>query len=603
MTMSGFGKALDEPLDSGASTSHASGSPTAGTDAADDFERLRELLIGDERRALDAARTRITELENAQKDLPRRLPGAAIEALRGEQVTTRVADALSEPVAQALGTAVQKNRQSIVDALFPIIGPLIRKSIAEALRNLVADLNGAIESSFTLRGLKWRLEAWRGGVPYAQVVLKHRLAYRIDHVFLIERASGLVLLHESAPDITPLDADAIAGMLTALGDFVGDSVGQDGGGLESMSVGEHLVWVVQGPRANLACFMRGVPPAELRTLLEQRLEDIHARTAGTPDADLRAVGDTSAWHEQLQPPALLRDAEAARTPMQRAPSRWPLLFILLAMLVALTVFVARRERWEARIDALRARLVAHPGFVLTGIDEQAWRSVTVHGLVDPDAPSLAKVFDGAGLDPALPKLDVAGYLSTDDTAVARRAARLLAPPTGVRLTVKDGVLALDGHAPDAWITAAREHAGWIPGVVRTELTLSPDGDAAAAARAELERLVQALNTLDVPFGEDTQPAAGAQAVVDEIARSARQVAALASTAKVTLVLASVGSSDESGTDATNARVRAGRARWLAQALAERGVGAVEVPDAVIAEPIDLTRRSAHLRVTARRSVQ
>ena len=215
MTSSGPGQDSREPsADVAAAVSDLlEESPPPG-----EFERLRELLLGEERRALDAARARIAELERTQDNLSQRLPGA-LEALADEASTTRVANALAAPVSQALGAAVQRNRQSLIDVLFPIIGPLIRKSIAEALRNLVADLNGAIESSFTLRGLKWRVEAWRAGVPYAQVVLKHRLAYAIDHVFLIERDSGLVLHHEAAPGLPELDKDAIAGMLTALGDF------------------------------------------------------------------------------------------------------------------------------------------------------------------------------------------------------------------------------------------------------------------------------------------------------------------------------------------------------------------------------------------------
>ena len=271
-----------------------------------------------------------------------------------------MSDALAKPLANALGAAVRENRETIIDVLFPVIGPVIRKAIAEALRTLVADLNGAIESSLTPRGIAWRVEAWRSGVPYAQVVLKHRLSCRIDHVFLIERESGLVLQHEAAADLAPLDADAIAGMLTALGDFVGDSVGREAGAaLESVRVGEHLVWIVPGPRANLACFVRGVPPAELRTLLEQRLEEIHAQFT---DGDLRSAGNMALRHELLSPQALLRDADAATAPSQPGTARWPLLLAILLATAALGWFAASRERWNLRVDSLRAKLAAQPGF-------------------------------------------------------------------------------------------------------------------------------------------------------------------------------------------------------------------------------------------------
>jgi hypothetical protein len=477
--------------DGGAVLAMADGvaAPAATNDAAsapvhDDYERLRELLLGDERRELAAAHDRIAELERAQRDLPRRLPDAAIAALHEHRDNPRVADALAAPVAQALGAAVHENRQSIIDALFPIIGPMIRRAIAEALRGLVDNLNGAIESSFTARGLKWRVEAWRAGVPYAQVVLRHRLAYGIDHVFLVERDSGLVLRHVAAPGATPLDADAIAGMLTALGDFVGDSVGGDRGALESAQVGDALVWVEHGPRANLACFVHGVPSPQLRGLLEQRLEDIHARILALPaDAPLQAIGDDERVRGLLDPVQMLREAgtdggtDAA--PTQRKSPK-PVLVVALLALVAVAGFAVERWRWGARVDALRNTLVAQPGFVLGGIDDRPWRSLVVHGLLDPDAPSPRPLIEQADLGNASRRLDATGFVSADDRVVLRRAQRLLQVPDGVALDVKDGVLRMDGEASQTWIDAAASRAPLIAGVARVESTVRVQIDRSAS---------------------------------------------------------------------------------------------------------------------------
>jgi hypothetical protein len=587
---SGFGKTSDDPAaaeDAATPESRASGS---------DLDRLRELLFGQEQRELAGARERIEALERAQQDLPRRLPDAAVAALRSGKDNARVADALSQPVAQALGSAVQQNRQGIVDALFPIIGPMIRKAIAEALRGLVDNLNGAIESSFTLRGLQWRLEAWRGGVPYAQVVLKHRLSYGIDHVFLIERGSGLVLRHASAARMPPLDADAIAGMLTALGDFVDDSVGDAAGGsLESAQVGEDLVWVEHGPRANLACFMHGVPPVALRALLEQRLEEIHAQMLALPEgAPLRAIGDDSLVQRLLDPQTLLHDVEAMATPMAgRQTSRVPIMAIALLALVLAGWFAVDRWRWSTRVETLRAQLLAQPGFVLVGIEAKPWRSLVVQGLLDPDAPPLAPLLGAADLGKVVPRLDASGYIATDDAVIARRAARLLAPPATVTLAVHERVLELGGHAPAQWIEDVARHAGWIAGVGRVESTVAPDVDVVAAARAELRRVLATLDGLVVPFVQDAQPAADAGRIVDDVAALLKRAVALARTARQRLSISVFGSNDDSGGSEANARVRAARTQWLALALAARGIeGASTADDAVPGAP---NRRAAWVR--------
>ena len=599
MTIPASGNALDQSSAATVPAATATGEGgVAGAHASgDDFERLRELLLGGERRDLAAARARIEELERAQQDLPRRLPGAAVEALRSGTDNARVASALSAPVAQALGSAVQNNRQSIVDALFPIIGPMIRKAIAEALRGLVDNLNGAIESSFTLRGLQWRLEAWRGGVPYPQVVLKHRLSYGIDHVFLIERSSGLVLRHASAPGLPALDADAIAGMLTALGDFVDDSVGDDSGGsLDSAQVGEYLVWVEHGPRANLACFMRGVPPPELRVLLEQRVEEIHAHVLASPaEAPLHAIGDNALVRELLDPQALLRDAENATSPIAtRKASRVPIMVIAMIALALVGWFAVERWRWNTRVEALRGQLAAQPGFVLGGIESKPWKSLAVRGLLDPDAPPLAPLLAAADLGKVVPRLDTSGYVSTGDAMIARRAARLLAPPATVTVAVHEGVLSLGGEAPAEWIDDVAARAGWIAGVARVESTLVPAVDATTVARTELQRVLATLDELAVPFVQDAEPEPEAGQVVDRIAAALKRASALAQVSRQAIAITVFGSNDDSGSSEVNTRVRLQRAQWLALALAARGIDGARPVDAPDGAP---SRRAARARAT------
>jgi hypothetical protein len=548
---------------------------------AGEYERLKRLLVGDEQEAIAALDARVVALDRNQRELPARLPEAILRAEDGP-ARGRIAAALARPVAGALGTAVRENRQAIVDVLFPVIGPAIRKAIAEALRALVADLNGALESSFTPRGIRWRIEAWRSGVPYAGVVLKHTLRYGIDHVFLIERDSGLVLDRESAPHLPALDADAIAGMLTAIGAFVRDSVGRDESGtLDAARVGEHLLWVVQGPRANLACFIHGVPPARLRELLEQRLEAIHAQQ-GEIARDGSGAED---WRRSLQPEALMRDARAGDEATAPAASRWPVVLLALVVLALIAWTIVRDRREAAALADFRAELSARPGFVLTGIDARrdAW---IVQGLVDPDAEPLAPLL-GAAPHPA--KLVASGYLSTDDAIVARRARRLLGAPSTVTVSVSAGVLALGGRAPSEWIAAARERAGWVPGVRSVDFAVAPERDAAASARAALAAIARAMPDRIVAFTRETEPAPGSTEILDAILADAERAESLARTAGVRVAWVACGTNDDPGSEAVNAHLRAERAQWLVDALRARGIVNVAVA------PDDPSLADAHVR--------
>lgn len=550
------------------------------------FDRLKTILFGDERGTLEALDARIEKIEAAQRELPARLPAAIVRAQQAH-----MAKSLARPVTEALGSAVEQNRQLIVDVLFPVIGPAIRKAIAEALRNLVADLNGAIESSLTPRGIRWRIEAWRGGVPYAEVVLKHTLNYGIDHVFLIERDSGLVLDRESAPHLPDLDADAIAGMLTAIGAFVRDSVGRDGSGtLDAARVGEHLLWVVQGPRANLACFIHGVPPAKLHAVLEQRLEAIHAALA-----DGNGAADETT-RQSLHPDVPMRDARADAA-VPGAKSRWPVYAIVFIAVASIAWFVAQRMRENAWIDRTRATLAAHPGFVLTRI-ERGGGALTVHGLLDPDAEPLDPATIGGDRARMPLKLDTVGYVSTDDAIVARRARRLLDAPVGVAISVHDGALTLGGRAAAAWVDVARDRAAWVPGVRRVDFNVAREDDAAAAARAALAEIGRTIPEKRIAFVRETEPTEDSAAVLDAIVSDAQRAAALAATAGVPVRWVAIGTNDDPGSDATNARVRAARAQWLADALRARGIANVEMAAEDEAVARAERQRGAFLRLAA-----
>lgn len=615
-----------------------------------DFDRLKQLLLGDERDALshhagrldalerndaqratdvDDERARLEALEHDNKHLARRLPRLIERA--DQKHPGRLTSALSRPVAAALAGAVRKERQTIVDALFPVIGPAIRKAIAEALRTLVADINRALESSFTPKGLRWRFESWRTGAPYAQVVLKHTLRWRIDHLFLIERESGLVMHRESAPDLPDLDSDAVAGMLTAIGEFVKDSVGRSSAGsLESARVGEHGLWVLEGPRANLAAFIRGIPPQSLRAILQRRLEDVHARL-GDPNAALedRSADPGAAMDEMLAVAGIDRELRAEQDAPAHASSRTPLLVIGALVVVGLIGWLVRDWIWAQRMQRLEARLRDWPGLHLQSLRSDPFARVRVRGLVDPQAEPLLPALQTGDFEDVEFDLALRGYVSTDDPILSRRARAALAPPEGATLNVDRGVLTIAGSAPSDWIESATRRAALLPGIVsvRTEAmdprpilgervglpegvvldfaagVLTPRGtvplawiarlrdeaaklpvvqrvDLANVTVAESDALAalrQELSTMQVDFVTGSTSATDdGTAMLARLLPELRRAFDLAAALDIRFRVRTWGLTDASGDPQSNASLRARRAHWLSDALAQ------EFPDLDIA---------------------
>src|SRR5262245_3548821 len=207
-----MGATHDSPTSSAFTTS-----PTPQTSATELLDELRHLILGLEQAQLRQLQERLDNLRVRPEDVSQVLPEAVLHcAYQDNQLT----NALMPIVEEAIQSSVRRNPRILVEALFPLIGPAIRRAVAHRFRSMIASFSQALAVSVSLRGLKWRLEALWTGRPFAEVVLLHTLRYRVEQVFLIHRQTGLMLEHRTAGSVPGLDAEMISAMLTAVQDFV-----------------------------------------------------------------------------------------------------------------------------------------------------------------------------------------------------------------------------------------------------------------------------------------------------------------------------------------------------------------------------------------------
>ena len=238
-----------------------------------EFDRLKDLLLVDERAERQAQAQAFAEkLDASFADLPEQLP----DLLRRAQRDDRLARALEKPLAQGLERIARTQKVLLISVLFPLIGPIIRRSIAETMSQLIKDMNRAVEHSISPTGLRWRWEAFRTGVPFTQVVLKHTLRYRVEHLLLVNNDGGLLLAHVANVDAELADSDAVAGMLSALQDFARDAVlAREDEALKSVEVGGMTLKILRGPLMHLAVAVRGELSEPAQQSLSLLVETLH----------------------------------------------------------------------------------------------------------------------------------------------------------------------------------------------------------------------------------------------------------------------------------------------------------------------------------------
>lgn len=519
-----------------------------------EWQRLRTLLLGAEQSSLRALAAKVGNRDNLARSVAGVLSEAAM--LRGQQDDT-FARVLAPIVNEGLQQSVRRDPQPLVDALYPIMGPAIRRSIAEALADMMKAFNRAVEQSLSPRAIKWRFDAWRTGQPYSQVVLLNTLIYRVEQVFLIHRETGLLLSHVQAEQVVVQDPDMVSAMLTAIRDFVDDSfhVSHEDG-VDAIQLGDLSIQVRVGPKAVLAAVVRGSAPESLRVRLSECLESIHASHAV---ALSRFDGNPELFADTVQDLRPCLSAKVRST--SRVPWRPYLVLGLIAVLAGAWAFTRHQASagWNAILDELQHE----PGFVIVQSAPEGSRSI--RGLRDPLARDPDEVIGAARAREYGVTWDLKPYLSAESPFVLSRARLLLRPPREVTLRLEGGTLHASGVASRVWLREARSRATFIPGVDSFD-----DSSIEVDDQAVLDRARQTLSTAALYFDPGSDVLSESQkAKLDALIPSLLALRDSAG-ASQDYVVEIIGRADAPGTTALNLRLSQSRANSVRNFLAAHG---------------------------------
>ncbi len=552
------------------------------------LEELRRLILGREIDLLERLRQVIDDPERLGVAVGRALPTAVASS------DSRLGHVLAPALERATETSIRNDPRILVDILQPVIGPAIRKSVGETIDNSFQSLNESLRQSLSWRGLRWRIEAWRTGKPFAEVVLNHSLVYQVEHVFLIHSHTGLLISHVAAPDAASQDPQLVSSMLTAIQDFVRDSFkGSGQQAVDTLRLGDLRLWCEAGPLAMVVAVIRGNPPEELRGRLRVVISRIHQdrrQALESFDGDSSGLADVEAH---------LAECVAMRQQAMRKRG-FPWLVLLLAMLLVGGVPGVGYWRWEvaqekaqeqariraelaaeeARVRAAEAarraaelkawsdyldRLRAQPGIVVTEADERDGKFI-VSGLRDPLAADPAQILRDSDVDPERVASRWQPYQSLEPRFVLRRLEASLKPPPSVTLLLVGD----RGAATPVWISRARTAARELPAGGPT-FDVSEVRNIAETTLGELRR---AIHSHEIRFNTDEAlPSPGQEGALDTLAGQIKELTTLASSLRLMPRFRVTGHADDTGPGTLNLSLSVARAGAVLALLKKRGVPA------------------------------
>ncbi|MBN8587810.1 MAG: OmpA family protein [Rhodothermia bacterium] len=447
-----------------------------------ELESLRWLLMGKERADIRKLEERVTEFEHrgiTSDQVGDLLPDSIVKRSQADDKLVR---SLTPVVEDAIRESITQNRFRIADILFPSMGPAIRKSIAQALRAFGETNQPEHEqyrSLFSLKGLKWRWEAIRTGRNFDDVLLAHTLLYRVEHIVLIHKESGLLLQELHAPNVPNFEADLFSSMLTALRDFAKDSLGRKEA-LDVLKYEGFSIVTAEGPQAYIAAVVRGNPPESLSTLLLEALENIHFEQ----QLAFRAFsGDTDIFEPSK--PYLENCLDASYVPSRQTVSPAKMVLVLkwggVLLVIGTLLYVVARDtiRWNRFVQTMRET----PGYMITEA-EKDWFTASgfgrywLRGIKDPLAEDVVhQNMNGIGLNSNRIDVDWTPFTSLEKPILIRRLEKRLIPPKRLELRLThDLVLQPVGVANNEWIEKAKTIIPAFDGVngIDTQFILSPE---------------------------------------------------------------------------------------------------------------------------------
>jgi OOP family OmpA-OmpF porin len=539
------------------------------------LEELRKLVLGREIETLARLCDVVEDPEQLAAAVSQVLPSAIAQATSD----SRLGQVLVPALEKATQSSIRNDPRTLVNILYPLIVPAIRKSIGEAIDKTFQSLNESLKHSLTWRGLRWRWEAWRTGTSFAEVVLRHTLVYQVEHVFLIHHHTGLLIAHVAAEDAASQDPQLVSSMLVAIQDFVRDSFSGEHQGLDALRLGELRLWSEAGPFATLVAVIRGNPPEALHETLSAVLARIHAerrQALENFDGDSSGFADIEA---HLSECAMLRQ----RAP-QAARAGFPWL-VALAGLVLLGIALASGVHWwqnqklretEQRLwSEYIAELQTQPGIAITEEGRRDNGKFLIAGLRDPLAVDPQTVLRKIGFDPALVVSRWVPYQGLDPELVLRRLRASLDPPPSVTLAVVGDRILAQGMAPAVWLERARGAGQMLP-VGAPRLDLSQVQNADQGAFAKLRKTIQSY---EIHFDTNgSLPSPGQDEVLDQLAISLNELATLAASTRVPTRVMVTGHSDDTGQGTFNLSLSLARAQVVLALLKKRGAD----PDLMIA---------------------
>ncbi|AXT51658.1 cell envelope biogenesis protein OmpA [Aquimarina sp. BL5] len=238
----------------------------------DKLKILKELLLTEEKEYADSIAKKVDELSkivHQKQELSHKVDPIIDDKL--EQFVQEIPKTLGPTITEALKEEIKNSQDAVVEALFPIIGKMIKKYIAHEMKLLSENINRKTRQAFSFKNWFKRTKARAQGISSGDLVITDYAKPRLIQMFVIEKDSGLLIADYSPLSENTVDKDMVAGMLTAIKSFVEDAFQGGNQNLETIEYELYTIHVQNFYSYYIAAVISGAYNMMFKEVLEDQI--------------------------------------------------------------------------------------------------------------------------------------------------------------------------------------------------------------------------------------------------------------------------------------------------------------------------------------------
>ena len=231
------------------------------------FQLLSNILLGEEKEAIKDLEKKIGEVykEVSERERLEQHVGPIVQE-KLDYLQMNFPELLGDQVAETIKYKIESAKDEMAEALYPIIGQMIKKYIRKEFELLSERVDKRMEQAFSWKGWISRIKSWFGAGSENDIILSGVIEPDIEQIFVVEQESG-ILIGSYAKHET-MDQDMIAGMLTAIKTFVKEAFEEGNQELESIEYERFKIIIRNFRSFYIAVVSSGVVNAEYKNKLD-----------------------------------------------------------------------------------------------------------------------------------------------------------------------------------------------------------------------------------------------------------------------------------------------------------------------------------------------